>query len=52
MGYLEGILTKDRIYSYYINLLHYNFIDSNYTVPNNLNAFLKNNLENKKRKFF
>ena len=45
IGYLEGILTKDRIYSYYINLLHYNFIDSNYTVPNNLNAFLKYNLE-------
>ena len=44
MGYLEGILTKDRIYSYYINILHYNEY-SNYTLPNNLYTFLKNNLE-------
>ena len=27
MGYLEGILTKDRIYSHYINFMHYFLYD-------------------------
>ena len=44
MGYLEGYLTKDRIYSYYINLLHYSFYDNNLTVPENLKEFFKTKL--------
>ena len=46
MGYLEGYLTKDRIYSYYINLLHYSFYDNNLTVPENLKEFFKTNIQN------
>ena len=44
MGYLEGVLTKDRIYPYYINLQHFLFYDKNFTIPDNVRNFLKKNI--------
>ena len=35
MGYLEGILTKDRIYSFSINLRYIFFSHNNLIIPNN-----------------
>ena len=41
MGYLEGILTKDRIYSYFINMQHFLFYEQNFTIPEKVRDFLK-----------
>ena len=45
MGYLEGFITKDRIYSYYVNMFHYIFWEYNFTIPEKLKGFFKKNLE-------
>ena len=39
MGYLEGILTKDRIYSYFIDMQHFLFFDKNFTILIKLENF-------------
>ena len=44
MGYLEGVLTKDRIYSYFINMQHFLFFDRNFTLPDRVREFLKKNI--------
>ena len=44
MGYLEGILTKDRIYSYFIDMQHFLFYDKNFTIPDKVREFLKINI--------
>ena len=44
MGYLEGILTKERIYSYFINMQHYLFYEQNFTIPEKVRDFLKKNI--------
>ena len=41
MGYVEGILTKDRIYPYFIDMQHFLFFDKNFTLPDNVREFLK-----------
>ena len=43
MGYLEGSLTKDRIYSYFIDMQHFLFYDRNFTIPDKVREFLKKN---------
>ena len=45
MGYLEGILNKDRIYQIYRNLMYYSFYDNNNKFPDNLIEYLTKNLE-------
>ena len=44
MGYLEGILTKDRIFSYFIDMQHFLFYDKNFTIPDKVREFLKKNI--------
>ena len=44
MGYLEGILTKDRIYSYFINMYHFLFYNKNFSIPEQVREFLKKNI--------
>ena len=50
MGYLEGILIKDRIYSLYRNLMHFAFYNNDLKFPDNLVEFLNKNLEYMKTK--
>ena len=50
MGYLEGILNKDKIYSIYRNLMYYSFYDNDNKMPDNLIQFLTKNLEYMKTK--
>ena len=50
MGYLEGILNKDRIFSIYRNLMYFTFYDTNNTFPENLVIYLTKNLEYMKTK--
>ena len=45
MGYLEGYLTKDRIDSYFTNMLHYDFSQNNLTIPEELKRFYKTNID-------
>ena len=45
MGYLEGILTKERIHQFYINIITSNFKKVNYTFPENVLDFYTKNLE-------
>ena len=45
MGYLEGILNKDRIFSIYRNLMYFSFYDDNLEMPENLIQYLTKNLE-------
>ena len=45
MGYLEGILTKERIYQFYTNIIRSNFNKDNYKIPENVLDFYKKNLE-------
>jgi hypothetical protein len=41
MGYLEGIVTKDRIFSHYLNMRAYNWYDfPNKTMPQEVKEFL------------
>jgi len=43
MGYLEGIVTKDRIFSHYLNMRAYNWYDfPNRTMPQEVKDFLNN----------
>ena len=51
MGYLEGFITKDRIYSYYVNMFHYIFWEFNFTIPEELKEFFKKNIEYMEKKF-
>ena len=44
MGYLEGVLTKNRIYSFFINVKHHFFSDKNLKIPDNLKQFFKKNI--------
>ena len=39
MGYVEGVLTAERIYNFYQNMLHFN------TIPDNTKQFILENLE-------
>ena len=50
MGYLEGIINKDRIFSIYRNLMYFSFYDDNITLPKNLIQYLEKNLEYMKTK--
>ena len=50
MGYLEGILNKDRIFSIYRNLMHFSFYEDNLELPNNLIEYLTRNLDYMKTK--
>ena len=52
MGYLEGVLTKDKIWDFYPNLLHSSLWDYNYTLPENYIGFLQENLKYMKEKAF
>ena len=45
MGYLEGILNKDRIFSIYRNLMYFSFYEDNLEMPENLIQYLTKNLE-------
>ena len=45
MGYLEGILTKDKIHQFYTNIIRSNFNKENYLIPHNVLDFYKQNLE-------
>ena len=44
MGYLEGYLTKDRIYNFYKNIINYNFFEEK-TIPQNMLNFFQDNLD-------
>ena len=50
MGYLEGILNKDRIFSIYRNLMYFSFFDNNITFPDSLIEYISKNLEYMKKK--
>ena len=50
MGYLEGILNKDRIFSVYRNLMYFTFYDNDNKLPDNLIQYLTKNLEYMKSK--
>ena len=50
MGYLEGILNKDRIFSVYRNLMYFSFYDNNIELPDSLIEYLSKNLEYMKMK--
>ena len=50
MGYLEGFITKDRIYSYFTNMKHYLFYKNNLTIPENLLKFYKINIDYMQKK--
>ena len=45
MGYLEGFITKERIYSFYRNILHYGFYRFDLKIPENLKEFFKKNID-------
>ena len=45
MGYLEGILTKDKIHQFYTNIIRSNFNKEKYLIPHNVLDFYKQNLE-------
>ena len=50
MGYLEGVLTKDRIYSYANNLIHYEFSKINFKIPDIIKQIFKKNIDYMKKK--
>ena len=50
MGYLEGVLNKDRIFSVYRNLMYFSFYDEDNKFPENLIQYLTKNLEYMKEK--
>ena len=50
MGYLEGLLNKDRIFSIYRNLMYFTFYDNDNQLPENLIQYLTKNLEYMKTK--
>ena len=41
IGYLEGFLTKNRIYSYFIDMQHFLFYNKNFTIQDKVRDFLK-----------
>ena len=45
MGYLEGLVSWERIYPFYLNLLHSNFYDNNNEMTENVKEYLIKNLE-------
>ena len=50
MGYLEGVLNKDRIFSVYRNLMYFSFYDEDNKFPENLIQYLTKNLAYMKEK--
>ena len=50
IGYLEGYLTKDRIYSYYNNILHLCCSKLDLTIPKQIKEFINTNLNYMKEK--
>ena len=50
MGYLEGILNKNRIFSVYRNLMYFSFYDNDNKLPENVIQYLTKNLEYMKEK--
>ena len=50
IGYLEGYLTKNRIYSYYNNMLHLYCSKLDLTIPEQIKEFVKTNLNYMKEK--
>ena len=50
MGYLEGILNKNRIFSIYRNLMYFSFYDNDNKLPENVIQYLTKNLEYMKEK--
>ena len=50
MGYLEGVLTKDRIYNFYTNIIHSNFYKDDFQIPENVSLFFEENLNYMKKK--
>ena len=50
MGFLEGYLTKDKIYSYFMSMKHFLFYENNIIIPENLIKFFKINIEYMKDK--
>ena len=50
MGYLEGVLNKDRIFSVYRNLMYFSFYDEDNKFPENLIQYLTKNLKYMKEK--
>ena len=44
MGYLEGALTKDRIYPFFNNIKHAFYYSNEFNIPNNVKNFLKSNI--------
>ena len=51
MGYLEGVLTKDRIYSYAINMIHlFGTSQTNFTIPDIIKEPFKRNIDYMKKK--
>ena len=52
MGYIEGYLTKDKIYSYLMNMKHYLLYNNNLTIPENLKKFFQINIEYMKEKSY
>ena len=45
MGYLEGVLTADRIYAHWINMNHFKYYNNNVIMPNLTHQFFKENLD-------
>ena len=50
MGYLEGYLTKDKIYSYYNNMIHYYYYYNNLSIPQKIKNFFRTNIKYMKEK--
>ena len=50
MGYVEGVINNERIYQMYRNLLSFSFYNDGNKIPDNLKAFLSENLEYMKQK--
>ena len=52
MGYLEGVLTKDRIYSYINNIIHYSCSNNNLKIPDIYKEIVKKKHKLYERKVF
>ena len=50
MGYLEGVLTKDRIYSYINNIIHYSCSNNNLKIPDIYKEIVKKSINYMKEK--
>ena len=45
MGYLEGYITKERIYTFYKNVIHYAFHEVDLQIPKNVKEFFNKNID-------